>query len=627
MEGADPETPDFDKIHHPSLNNHSMIKHSLLLIYRNFLRFKSSFFINLIGLSTGLACALLIYLWVNDELEVDKFHEKDSRLFQVMENVPHAEGITTSADTPSLLAEILAKEMPEIAYAAVSTPPSWFPKVNLSVGGNIIKAAGLFVGEDYFNVFSYSLIQGDRNQVLSDKNSVVISEEVAMKLFNTTENILGKTIDWHLGQFKKQSLISGIFTGTPPNSSIQFDFVLPFKAFHDLVPGTGEWDTRGPFFTYVVLKEGANIDPFNAKLTGFIQSKTNDSLRNLFIKPYSESYLYGEYENGAKAGGRIEYVKLFSLIALFILLMACINFMNLCTAKASGRRKEVGIKKTFGASRKTLMLQYLGESMLMTLFSLILAITFIELFLPQFNEITGKQLTLTFNLQVTLVLLGITLGTGLIAGSYPALYLSGFNPVAVLKGKFNTSGGERLARKGLVVFQFTLSVIFIVSVLVVYKQMEFVQTKNLGYDKDHVIYFESEGKVPESMDTFLAEVKRIPGVVNTSSMVARVQGGPTASVGWKGETSNDVIQFRPFQVNYGLIETLGIEMKAGRAFSRNYGADHTKIIVNEAAIKAMGLEDPIGKTFNNKEIIGVVKNFHFQSLHEEVKPSFFILDD
>jgi putative ABC transport system permease protein len=615
-----------------------MLRHNLLLIYRNFKRFKSTFFINLIGLSTGLACLVLIYLWVNDELHFDKFHQKDSRLFQVMEHLPHADGIVTSAETPELLAETLAEEMSEIEYAAVSTPPAWFPQIMLSVEGKgnttrNIKAAGNFVGKDYFNVFSYHLTQGDAKQVLKDKNAIVISEQVALRLFNTTENIIGKSVVWKFDNLTRTALISGVFKGTPANSSVQFGFLLSFDMFKEIMDMGKDLTTNGPFLTYLTVKEGTNLGHLNRKIIRLFQSRFKGAPRQLFLKPYSENYLYGTYENGVQSGGRIEYVKLFSLIALFILMIACINFMNLSTAKASRRIKEVGIKKAVGASRRNLIIQYLGESMLMTFLSLVTALLLVAFLLPQFNQITGKHLTLHLEANLIFSLLGIILVTGFIAGSYPALYLSGFNPVMVLKGgggKFNSSVGELWARKGLVVFQFTLSVIFIVSVLVVYQQLAYVQSKNLGYDKDHVIYFESEGKVPTSMTTFLAEIKNLPGILQASSMVGNLHLGSTRGIPWNGNTPNDIIQFRTIQANYGLIETLGIEMKAGRAFSRDFGADSAKIIFNEAAITAMGIKDPIGKVINfnggEREILGVVKNFHHQSLYEKVKPLFFILE-
>jgi hypothetical protein len=307
--------------------------------------------------------------------------------------------------------------------------------------------------------------------------------------------------------------------------------------------------------------------------------------------------------------------------------------MNLSTAKASRRLKEVGIKKTLGADQKALMFQYLGESMLMTFLSLAIAILLVVLFLPQFNQITGKQLALSFDINLILSVLGITLFTGLIAGSYPALYLSGFNPTTVLKGKLNTSVGELWARKGLVVFQFTLSIILIVGVLVVYKQIEFVQTKNLGYDKDNVIYFKIEGKVEENLETFLSEVRNIPGIVNASSIGQNIVGGintiTTDYLHWEGKKIDGKTVFEIRAVNYGMIEMLGIEMTMGRTFSRDFSTEESKIILNEAAIEAMGLEDPIGKVItsrgNNFEIIGVTKNFHLQSLHREVTPLYFVI--
>lgn len=610
-----------------------MFKHSLLLIYRNFRRFKSTFFINLIGLSTGMACALLIYLWVSDELNVDKFHENDSRLYQVMENSQLEDGITTQAYTPDLLAETMAEEIPEVEYAAGVTPSEWFA-FTLSTGEKKIKASGQFAGKDYFNVFSYDFLQGDKADALSIENGIVISIELAQKLFNTTENVIGRPVEWHLLNFDNQATVTGLFKGTPRNSTAQFDFVLSYKAWIDISKKIGRninWDNHAPH-TYVVLKKGTDIDRFNEKIAGFIKSKNKFSNVDLISRRYSDGYLYSKYENGVQAGGRIKYVELFSIIAVFIILIACINFMNLSTAKASRRIKEVGIKKAVGASRKTLILQYLGESMLMALLSLIFSFILVEIFLPQFNEITGKHLVLDYNVDLLLPLLGITLFTGLIAGSYPALYISGFHTATVLKGILKSSAGELWARKGLVVFQFVLSIILIVSVLVVYKQIDFIQSKNLGYEKDNIIYFEEEGKIAEDQDTFLSEVKNINGVVNASSSASNLMGSgnTTSGIKWEGKNPKDIIRFEIVNCNYDLIETLGIKMKEGRTFSREFGSEDSKVIFNEAAIDIMGLKDPVGKMVNvwgnDMEIIGVTKNFNFESLHENVKPLFFKLN-
>lgn len=439
-----------------------MLHHNFLLAFRNFKRYKSSFFINLIGLSTGLACSLLIFLWVNDELNIDKFHEKDNQLFQVMGHQHFADGILTNGNTPGLLAENLSEEIPEIQYAtAVSSMETY----SLSHEHLFIRAVGIHASQDYFNTFSYPLIQGVKNQVLNDKSAIVISQALALKLFNTTENIIGKIVTI---QDNKQYQVSGIFENIPTNSTVQFDFVLTFEAYKAENPWVLEWGNNGTR-TYLVLNEDTPLNAFNEKIADFIKKREEASNITLFLKPYSENYLYGNYKNGVQAGGRIEYIRLFSIIAIFILGIACINFMNLSTAKASRKVKEVGIKKAIGAGRKSLIFQYLGESLLLATLYLFTAIILLVLLLPQFNDITGKQLTLDFNVNLVLSVLSITIFTGLIAGSYPALYLSNFNPATILKGevaigKLSSSMGELWVRKGLVVSQFSISVILIVSV-------------------------------------------------------------------------------------------------------------------------------------------------------------------
>ncbi len=609
-----------------------MIRHSLLLIYRNFQRFKSTFLINLIGLSTGLACALFIYLWVQDELSVDQFHEKNSRLFQVFENHQRADGMATSRSTAGMLAETLAEDMPEVEYAAPVMPSFWFGKFSLLNKDEGIKATGQFVGKDFFNLFSYRLTQGDKNEVLADQNSIVISEATAMNLFGTTEQVVGKTIDWQLLNIKVPVLITGILENVPANSSDQFDFVLSFEAFKEISPSVLDWANNGTY-AYVTLREGADANAFEQKISGLLANRGFDG-RTLFLQPYADMYLHGNFENGVQAGGRIAYVKLFSIIAIFILVIACINFMNLSTAKASRRIKEVGVKKAIGASRLNLIVQYMGESTVLAFLSLMLATIIVQLLLPEFNQITGKSLALKPDLRLILSFVSVALFTGFVSGSYPALYLSGFNPMRVLKGSsgsFGQNTGELWARKGLVVLQFTLSVIFMVSVIVIYQQIDYIQTKNLGYDKDNMVTFPIEGKVADNPETFLTALRQIHTVLTASSMSNNMVGAKNSTGGlqWEGNDRQD-INFEVITANYGLLETLGMEMASGRSFSKDFSADTATIIFNEAAIAAMGLQDPIGKTVRlwgeDKTIIGVVKDFHFESLHEAVRPLFFRLD-
>ncbi|HZY38456.1 MAG TPA: ABC transporter permease, partial [Mucilaginibacter sp.] len=604
-----------------------MIKNYLKFAWRNLLKDRQFTILNLIGLSTGLACTFLIYLWVNDELQVDKFNKNDNRLYQAMLNIPVADGTQTQEYTPGLLAKSLADEIPEIE-SAVSVVPGYKTGI-LTAGDKHIKSKPEFVGNNYFNIFSYDIVQGNKNLVLSSKNDVLLSDELALRLFNTTGNIVGKTVKWE--DDTSQYIVSGIFK-KPLNATANFDILFNYQLYFDRDASNNmNWRNTNPL-TYVILKQGSNITQVNNKIAGFIKSKNKKSTASLFLRKFSDKYLYDKYENGVQAGGRIAYVKLFSIIAVFILVIACINFMNLSTAKAARRLKEVGIKKVAGASRASLIFQYLGESMLMTFLSVTLAMVIVYVFLPHFNQITEKHLLLQFNRSLVLSVLGISFVTGLISGSYPAFYLSGFKPVTILKGKLNTSLSELWVRKGLVVFQFTLSVIFIVTVLVVYRQMQLIQSINLGYNKDNVISFKNEGQLNKNLQSFLTEVKNIPGIINASSFKGDLTGdhGRTEHLHWEGEIGDEKIEFASLDFNYGLMEMLGFKVAEGRSFSRAYGADSSKIIFNKTAIAAMGIKNPIGKTVKvwggAYQIVGVVNDFHFESLYEKVKPCFMRLN-
>lgn len=604
-----------------------MLRHSIKMAFRSFRRHKGSFAINVLGLAIGLACALIIFLWVNDELKMDQFHANSDRLYRVLEHQEYKEGIMTTWSTPGLLAQTLAEEIPEVEYGATMM---WPMKQTLTVDDNNIKVTGYHAGEDFFRMFSFDLFSGDPENVLREPSAMAISRSTAEKLFGTAENAIGKTIEYEHSKFYK---VTGVFEDVSKYSSIDFDIVTSYAEYLQENEWLRSWDSNSPP-TIVMLKSGSDAEAVNKKIANFVKDRSENSNVTLFLKPFSESYLYSRYENGKLTGGRIEYVRLFSIIAIFILVIACINFMNLSTARGSRRAKEVGVKKTFGVERSSLISQYLTESVLMAFIALVLALLLVMIALPKFNLLTDKQI----GLSPSPILLGsfalITLITGLMAGSYPALYLSGFKPVKVLKGEIKSTLGELWARRGLVVFQFTLSIILIISVLTVYQQIKFVMSKNLGYDKDQLVHFQIDGKLEESTDAFLTEAKRLPGVENISTIAHDLVGqqNNTSGLKWEGKNPDDRILFENVQVNYDLLETIGVELTAGRFFSRDFGSDTTKIVFNESAIKIMGFEDdPIGKVITlwdeyQLEIIGVVKDFHFKSLHDPISPLFFRLD-
>ena len=612
-----------------------MFKNHFRLVWRNLLKDRQFTFLNLAGLATGLACSLMIWLWIKDELGMDKYNEHDGQLYQVMQNMGHDQGIETIEHTPGLLANALAAEMPEVAYAATVVPASWFSSkgiVAVGDGDKRIKARGQFISKDYFKLFSCRFVEGDKDKLLTDKRFIAISDELAMKLFNTTKGITGKMVTWSQNEFNGPYVINGVFEKNAPNTSDRFDLLFNFELFVEKRPGMLSWGNSDPN-TYVLLKEGTDVDRFNTRIRDFIESKEKKpSKRTLFARKFSDKYLYGQYTNGVQSGGRIAYVKLFAVIAVFILLIACINFMNLSTARASRRVKEVGIKKVVGAGRATLILQYLGESVFMSFLSLLLALVLMVVLLPAFNTLTGKELDLHFTSEVMFSILSITLVTGLVAGCYPALYVSGFRPVAVLKGKLKTSVGELWVRKGLVAGQFALSVMAIVAVLVISRQISYIQSRDLGYSRDNVIDFaiplDEDSASLSNAISFVHELKGIPGVLSASSYYHNLTGdhGSIGDFQWPGKDPANSIDFANLEVGYGFLETMGVQIREGRNFSNDERA-FKEIIFNEDAIRKMGLKDPVGKTIRfwgrERQIVGVARDFNFESLYQSIKPCFF----
>jgi putative ABC transport system permease protein len=612
-----------------------MLTQNLHFFFKKFKRSKATYIINLVGLSAGLVCFLFIYLWIYDELHVDKFYNNADRIYRVMTNDQQPDRIVTDNSGSIILGRSLKNEFPEIEYEVATTPAGWFKGFSISYGNNdAVKGNGNFAGKDFFKVFPRRFLQGDENTALADKNAIVISAALAKKLFSTTDGVVGKTIKWKWLTFTREQVIAGVFEDFPANSTTQFDFLVPLANWGDLINATGEPDLNGgPFNTFVVLNKGAKANELNKKIAGFLKQRIPNSTTTLFLDKYADKYLHGVYENGVLKGGRIEYVNLFAIIAICILAIACINFMNLATAKASERMKEVGIKKTLGAERHTLTFQFLSESVLLAFISLLIAVAVVVLLFPQFKTVTGKQFVLWFDPALILSVILITLITGVIAGSYPAFYLSRFNPVAVLKGKWVASSRSAYIRKGLVIFQFSLSVLFIAVVMIVFNQVKYVQTVNPGYDKDNVIYFEMQGNVANNLNTFITEVKKVPGVIQASSSDGTIilpTFTPRPGVHWDGKNTDDNIRFYQLGVNYDALQTLGVKMAAGRYFSKAF-ADSFAVVVNESAVRAMGLVNPIGKKITvwdrERTIVGVAKDFHFNSLHETIRPFIFRLED
>ncbi len=612
-----------------------LIRHTVLMAYRQFRRYQGTFLINLIGLASGLACALLIYLWVGDEMGVDAFHKQSPRLYQAMLNHEESGTLRTGDDTPMLLAKALEEEIPEIKQAVIDTDEDMFARAFSVVDGDrYLKRRGKFTGTGFFELFSYPLIYGDAGTVLSEPGQIVISNKLAHTIFGSAKAAMGQTLEWQLLHFQNSSVVVGVYEDLPDNSTQQFDFLLPMLVFEQIVGDGVQW---GNFQakTYVLLEEGVDVANLNARLDSYIMEKADYTKVHLFLTPYADRYLHGHYENGVQAGGRIDYVRLFALIALFIVLIACINFMNLSTAQANRRLKEVGVKKSLGAQRGSLVFQYLGESVLLTTVAFLGAFFLAYLLLPQFNEITGKSLTFTFEARDVLILMGITLFTGLVAGSYPAFYLSKFSPLAVFRGSLGSSIKEVWARKGLVVLQFALSVILIVSVGVVYQQIEFAQNKNLGYDQENLVYFPLEGRVNQDLEGFLTGLKQIPGIENATATghtgTENAVGGYTTGLSWRGKNPEVEVKFEVANVYYDLIETMGIEITKGRSFDREFQQDQSGLILNQTAVAVMGLENPVGETVNlwgeDRKVIGVAKDFHMNSIHQVVEPMFFRIVD
>lgn len=617
--------PDFIKPHPlMALFSRSLFKHHLLISYRSFLRNRRSFLINLVGLSSGLACVLLIYLWVADEWGYDRFHENDQQLYRVLQNHSSPSGINTWKNTPVPLANALSTEVAGIKAAISISSTEESPRGVLKHEKESSIGDGIFASPAFFEFFSFPLKEGATAQVLDRKEAVVLSEKTANKLFPEEEEIIGRTVTWRDLVLE----VTGVFQDVPSHSSLQFDFVLHLDLMTERDQYAGQWN--GDYArTYVLLDDKAKAEEISKGLGDFMKTGVAQRKRStLLLQRYSDQYLHGNFKDGFLAGGRISYVRLFSITALFILLIACFNFMNLSTAQAGLKMKEIGVKKTMGAQRHTLVGQFLTESLLMSFLSLFMALCLVAFLIPYFNQLTGKSLGLVFGWQTIGVTLAIVLITGLVAGSYPAFYLSRFQPKVVLAGDWQGATGGVWLRKSLVVLQFSLSVLFMVSVFIVHGQLQFIQDKHLGFNRDNVIQFERDAFTGD-YQTFLQELGKVPGVQSVANMATPILagGGGQSGYSWRGQEEDKKYLFKSPIISYNVIETLEMDLLSGRSYSAAYGDEMNKIIINESARQMMGLEDPIGMQIDygddKREIIGVVDDFNYGSIHQAVKPLIF----
>jgi len=602
-----------------------MIKNYLKVAWRNLFRNKFFSAINILGLALGMACSLLILLWVQNEAGMDAFHKNNPYLFTVYEKQYYDHKVVGQYNTPGVLPAELKKQIPEIEYA---TGFGFNNKNTFKVGDKILKIEGNSADADFFKMFSFPLLQGNAETALSTPASIAVSRKMAESFFGCAQNAMGKTVRF---ENRKDFIITAVFENIKTNSSSKFDFLTNWDAFLLDNAWAKQWGNNGPV-TFIQIRKDANPALVEKKIKHFLddlnkEQKKGTFTEELYLQKYSDNYLHGDFKDGRFEGGRIEYVRLFSVVAVFIMLIACINFMNLTTARSVKRAREIGVRKVVGAVRGLLIRQFIGESLLLTTIAVIFSLLIMACLLPLFNYITLKQIELPFDDALFwLKLIAITLITGIIAGSYPALFLSSFNPVKVLKGTAKLGSGAAWFRKGLVVFQFFLSIVLIIGTIVISKQVNYVQSINLGYDRENLIYVPLDGDLTSKYQILKTEALKSPGIQSVTRMSqepTNIQNG-TSGVDWDGKDPNVNIEFTQASIGYDFTNAMKLQMASGRDYSRDFATDSVGYIINESALKRIGYKYPIGKrlTFWGKKgtIVGVVKDFHFTSLHEPIKP-------
>jgi len=597
-----------------------MYKFIFKFAIRHFLRNKFYTIINISGLSIGLACTLAILLWVMDERSYDMFHSNIDNLYRVVENQYYAGGeLFPVAVTPSPLAKNLTDEFPEITHATRF-------KNSFSViekDGQTFTESSAFVDKDFFEIFSVDFIEGNKENSLNDLNSVVLTKNLAEKYFDG--NPVGKILKINKDY---EFVITGVINKFPDNSHINFDLLLPCEHLKNEGQDLDQWGNNW-LFTYVLLHENHNLDDLNEKIINTIKDHTEGSVTDIYLQPVKEIHLYsaGKYTADVGGHGDIRYVNIFIVIAIAVLLIACINFMNLTTAKSSNRAREIAFKKVVGSTKNQLIRQFITESIMVCFVAYILAIALVDIFLPSFNELSGKDLSIPyFSWGFLIFSMSFIIFVGLLAGSYPSFYLSSFKGVEILKGLPNRRGGNAAFRQLLVVVQFSLSLFLIIGFLIISRQLDYMKNKKLGLDKDNVVYVFMNASMRQKSDVVKNDMLQNPDIlsVSTSNQFPTYIANSSSGVEWQGKDPDETILFHNLSVDADYLKTFKLELKDGRFFSDDIPSDTLAVVINEQALSTMGLENPIGSELKffgfDVRIIGVLKDFHFKSLHNKIEP-------
>jgi len=602
-----------------------MIKNFLRVSIRNLWRNKSFSAINIIGLAIGMAAAMLILLWVQNEISYDRFYDKTDRISLLYNRDKDNGKIDVWSNTTALLAPALKKDYPEVEDAARFRTVFFL----VTTGEKHLNVEGSFADSSFLSVLNFPLLQGNAKTALNDNHDIVITENLATQLFGKAD-AMGKTVRI---DSVDNFTVTGVLKNLPGNTEFTYQYILPWTYITKL-----GWDKNQTWSstnanTYVLLKNGASRIAFDEKIKNIVKNHVREgdgSTREVFTQPLNRMHLYSTSENGKLVSGRIETVKLFTAIAIVILLIACINFMNLSTARSEKRAKEVGIRKVVGARKVSLVIQFIGESTLIALIAFAIAVCLVQLSLGTFNTIIGAPLFIDFtNPYWWMFALAFILFTGITAGSYPAFYLSSSRPVEVLKGKFKNVNTLIKPRKILVILQFTFAVVLIICTIIVKRQLQFANDRDTGYNKGNLVYSFSQGDVIKNYKLIKQELLSsgaAVAVTKTFSPITRVWG-TTTGLSWQRSTEADKkINFLQFEADDDFVKTAGAKLLQGRDIDMNsYPTDSTALILNEAAVKAMHLQDPIGKIVKNERginchVIGVLKDFIIESPYDEVKP-------